>query len=381
MKFRKTIGACVKYLPLVCLLCLHGVSLYFDVTNILNDTEPAPRIWKDVLLIIATLGLCGSLCVIGMLSKLTTGRPLNFIDELLEQDSKELAVSYNGFIGSSLFVTIFVILLTFYAITNNHLFMIVCVILGVALPLSVIANILAVYLQGKQKASKTFLSNILDPIILPVIINLFMMLITNKNTVGFVYENLQKPQNTIFQIIALIAILIYVPAIAFCHFSNLYCMIAFIFAKKDPEQIQISLDDLQRRDENRKNALRQITEYIDKRAEEVCFFKKFGLAICYFCSHIKAYCQGNIYVVSYLILLGELKTVQMLSELLKTDRIRTNVIRFCEITVVSELLVLNMLLFIFLGSDDPCSRFFELLSTVIIIPILLTSLGNLKVKK
>lgn len=381
MNLRKTIGTWGKYLLLVGVLCLYGSSLYRDLTTISNDTEQTIRIWKDVLLISITLGFSGSLCVMDMLAKLTTGRPHNFIDDLLEQDSKEFAVSHNGLIGSSLFVTIFAILLTLYAITNNHLLMIFCIIFAVALPLSAIADILVLYLQSKQKMLKTFPSNILDPIILPVIINLFLMLTTNSNTVGFVYKNLQKPQGTVFQITALIVILIYVPAIAFCHFSNLYCMIAFVFVKKDPEQIQVRLDTLQKKDVKRENSLRLITEYIEKKAEQACFFRGLGLSVRLFCSHIKAYCQRKIYVVSYLMLFGGLKFMQLLSGLLETDRIRTNMIRFCEITVVLELLILNMFLFIYLGSDDPCSRFFELLSTVIIIPILLTSLGNLKVKK
>ena len=45
--------------------------------------------------------------------------------------------------------------------------------------------------------------------------------------------------------------------------------------------------------------------------------------------------------------------------------------------MVIELLLLDMVLFVYLGSEDSCARFFELFSTVVVIPILLSSLASL----
>ena len=195
------------------------------------------------------------------------------------------------------------------------------------------------------------------------------------------YQNLCAPQSTAFLILILIVILGYALAMAFCHFSNIYCLIAFVFRKCDLTRMKGKIDTIQEKNAALEDALRQKTEYIDKTAEQAGPFKKCGLIFDFFGAHIRTYCLKNYYAVSYLLSLGSLKLAKRLSRLLEPGRIKNNEIRFCEITAVVELLLLNMLLFIYLGSGHPCSRFFELLSTVIIIPILLSSLSKLKTSK
>jgi len=380
VEFGRMLGIFVKYGTLIGFLGLRGLSLYRGATTDVGDMERAVWIWKDVLLLNATLGLIGSLLAIDKLSVLTLGKSQNIFDEIMEQDSKEVAVSYNGLFTSSLFLATFGILVILYIKTSIHLFLICYSILAIIFALTTILSLFMLYFQSKQEV-KTNLSKLIDPIVLPTIIGLLQMWIINDKTVGFVYENLQTPKHTILLILALIVILCYVPAIAFCHFSNLYCIIAFIFVKKDVRQIQARLDALQGKNAKREDALRQVAGYVDIKAAQGSLFKRIGLAGYLVQSQIKAYFQRNIYEILYLLSFGKLKITELLSGLLESDRIRTNEIRFCEITVVLELLALDMLLFIYLGSDDPCSRFFELLSTVIIIPILLSSLANLKQKK
>lgn len=381
MKFRKKMRGLLKYIPMVGLLALQGLSLYRGAVTISDSTERAIRIWKEALLINAALGLTGGLVVLDMLVKFTGGRPPSIIEDLIEQDSKEFAVSYNGMVADSFFLSAFGICMVLYLRTNIHLLLVFCMVDVAFMALITIIRVLSIYFHGKREQRTPIISRLLDSTLLPMILCFLLLLITTDRTVGFVYKNLQTQTNEGLLILALIVILCYVPATAFCHFSNLYCMIAFTFAKKDSQQIQAGLDALGRKNKEREETLRKMTEYIDKKAEQVGFFRKIGLAVDFLRSHNRAYWQGNAYAVSYLLLFGKLKITQRLRRLLEADRIRANTIRFCEITVVLELLVLNMFLFIYLGSDKPCSRFFELLSTVIIIPILLSSLANLKAKK
>ena len=84
-----------------------------------------------------------------------------------------------------------------------------------------------------------------------------------------------------------------------------------------------------------------------------------------------------MYVLSFI----RLEIIKHLNGLLEPERIKVNTIRFCGVTAVLELLALDMVLFIYLESNDPCLKFFELLSTVIIIPVLLSWLSELKSKK
>lgn len=381
MKSREIFGGVMKYSLFIALISLQILSIYTAVINRSDETEFAVRIWKSALSINATVGLMGNLFAMDCLSKLVTGRPQNFLVDFIEKDSKEISVSYNGFVVISLFLPVMVISMYLYIRTNMRLFLICSYTLAIATSVSFLVRMLALYFQSKRKSEKTFLSQLLNPLILPSVICFFLLMVTNAKTVDFVYRNLLTSASTVFRILALIIVLCYIPAVAFCHYSNLYCITAFTFIRKDPKKAQVELDAVEKKNTEREASLRQIAEYLDETALKVGFFKKIGLTMHFLSTHIRAYWKENVYAMSYLLLCGKLKITQRLGRLLDEDRIKTHMIRFCEITVVLELLALNILLFIYLEDNDPCSRFFELLSTVIIIPILLSSLSNLKVNK
>ena len=94
--------------------------------------------------------------------------------------------------------------------------------------------------------------------------------------------------------------------------------------------------------------------------------------------HLEIYVQKRIRAVKYLLMLLNFKMTRLLGSLLKPSRIRLNTIRFCLLIAMTELLVVDFLLFIYLENDSPCLKFFELMSTVFIIPILLSWLMELK---
>ena len=60
--------------------------------------------------------------------------------------------------------------------------------------------------------------------------------------------------------------------------------------------------------------------------------------------------------------------------------VNLNLWRFCKTVKVMELLALNMILFNKLGEEGACT-IFELILTVIAIPILLLSFGQVKANK
>ena len=381
MQLRKVIGALAKYIPFVSLLFIYTMSLYRGATTITDEMERGILIWTDALMLSVIIGGICNLLVMDRFSQLVTGKTPNIVNDFVEQDSKEFSVSYNGLIVGAFLNTALVILVILYVITEIRLFLICCTILAVIFVLGTAINIFAAYLQAKREAENTVLSKLLDPVVLPTVISMILVLLTSQKTVGLVHQNLYAPQNTVFLILILIAILCYVLAIAFCHFSNIYCLIAFMFEKDNSKRIQTKIDVVQEKNAKREDALRQVTEYVDEKAEQVGFFKKCVLAFGFFYAHIKVYFQGRYYAMSYLLSFVSLRLTKRLSGLLEAERIKNNGIRFCEVSAVLELLLLDMLLFIYLGSEDPCSRFFELLSTVIIIPILLSSLANLETNK
>lgn len=381
MKPIKKIGVVAKYIPIVGLLFIYAVSLYKSAMAITDEMERSVQVWTHVLVSSGICGELGSLLVMDLMSQQVAGKALNIIDDFVEQDSKECSVSYNGLTVSALLVTMLGILSVLYMITKLRVFISICSALAAVCVFFTLAEALAEYLQAKENTQNPFLSRLLDPVFLPIIICFLQLLVTNQKTVRFIYQNLRAPQNTVFLILILIVILGYALAMAFCHFSNIYCLIAFAFRKCDLTRMEGKINTIQEKNTALENALRQKAEYIDKTAEQAGPFKKSGLIFDFLSAHIRTYCLKKYYNVSYLLSLGSLKLAKRLSRLLEPERIKNNEIRFCEITAVVELLLLNMLLFIYLGSGHPCSRFFELLSTVIIIPILLSSLSNLKINK
>ena len=224
-------------------------------------------------------------------------------------------------------------------------------------------------------------SKLSNPVFLPVIICMLQLLITGKKTVGFIYHSIYAPQNHIYLIVALIIVLCYFLAVVFCHYSNLYCLLGFVFVKKNPSLVQRKINILQEQEDKREATLRQAAEDVDEKAGKVRFFKKCGLVFYYLFVHLKIYIQNRAYAAVYLLSFVKYKITKRFCGLLDPERIRINEIRFCWSTAVFELLTLDLLLFIYLDGDDPCLKFFELLSTVIIIPVLLSWLAELKSKK
>ena len=144
-------------------------------------------------------------------------------------------------------------------------------VFSIATSVSFLVRILALYVQNKRKSGKTFLSKLLNPIILPSVICFFLLSVTNNTTVGFVYRNIQTSANTVFRILALIIVLCYIPAVAFCHFANLYCIVAFAFARKNLEEMQTELDAVGKKNAGREASLRQVAEYVDEVSLKVGF--------------------------------------------------------------------------------------------------------------
>ncbi|ODU54408.1 MAG: hypothetical protein ABT01_08575 [Clostridium sp. SCN 57-10] len=350
MRLRKVISALIKYQPFVGLLIILAISLYLGATTITDEMERNIRIWTDALIISAAIGGMCSLLVMERCSLLVTGKIPNIVDDIVEQSSKELSVSYNGLIAGAFLCAVLFILGAIYLTTKIRLFLFCCTFFAIIFVLSTVCNAFALYLQAKKSIQNHAISKLLDPVFLPMIICLIQFLVTRQKTVGFVYQNLYKPQSTVLLILSLLLVLCYVLAMAFCYYSNIYCLIAFAFEKKDSQRIQAKINAVQEKCGKRENALRQIAEYVDEKAEQVGFFKRLGLSVEFFYAHIKAHFQERYYAVSYLLLFGSLRLAKRLGGLLETERIRISGMRFCEVTAVLELLLLDMLLFIYLGA-------------------------------
>jgi len=240
---------------------------------------------------------------------------------------------------------------------------------------------LSKFLNIKRLQPTTYFSKFSNPAFIPMIIFTIQLLVTRDSLVSFVFRNIYKPQNDTFLILTLVFVMCYSLAIAFCHFSNIYCLIGFVFVKKDIEKIENRVERLEEKTDKQDEDFRKAIKHIDETSEQSGIIKKIGLSFSLWFAHIKFYVLDRVCAVLYLLSFVNFKITKCLKDLLEPEQIRISCIRFCCIFAVLELLALDMALFIFLDSDAPSLKFFELFSTVIIIPILLSWLSELKSKK
>lgn len=381
MSQRNKKGKLFNWVLLIGFLTVHIATRCKDIATITEEIERCIYIWTNVLFLSGMVGGISSLMVIDRFIRLLTGKTPNIVEDLREESSEDVSVAYNGMIGSSGVITVISILFLLDAYYKIRLFLYTAIGLSITFSVVMVFCCLSMYVQTKNERPSFVIAKWSNPIFLPIMIFAIQLLVTREKTVRAIYNNIYNPPNDIYLIAALIIVLCYFLAIAFCYFSNIYCLIGFYFLKKDSNKIEKTISDLQEREQKRINSLREAATYVDTRAEQVGFIRKFGLLIWYTIVHMKAYITSVYYLAVYLLAFANLKLTKRLNGLLNPDRIILNEIRFCCNMAVIELLTLDMLLFICLESDAPCLKFFELLSTVIIIPILLSWLSELKSRK
>ncbi|MCD8052462.1 MAG: hypothetical protein LUF00_00125 [Lachnospiraceae bacterium] len=348
----------------------------------MEEAEQTIQIWTSGLSLAVVVGMAESFLFQDIRGyREFGGKAPNVVTDFIEKSSEKIAVLLNDIFGIMFLGTLSSFICIIYMFTKVRWLVTCSIILSVCCLLSTIVTILAFYFQSYNKRKAETLPRISNPELLTMLIELLLLAVTNESTVGAVYECLYDMKDTIQTILVIIVVLCYTLALAFCHFFNLYCLIAIYFINQDGRKIQGRIDQVMQKNKKREDALRDTTDYVDKKAEQVGLSGIFLLGFYYLYYQMRSYCLSRKYDIEYLFLLLKFKIIRLLGGLFEKDRLKINSIRFCEIMTVLELLLLDMFLFAYLGDSAICSRFFELLSTVIIIPILLSSLATLKSSK
>lgn len=380
MTCRRIIGILIKYVPLMAILILHILSLLRGTTTIMDEMDRSISIWKDVLQISAIIGEIGCLLVLDKINISLTGKTTSFVDDIKQESSQEVAIRYNGIVADAFLLFVVMTLTILYAYTQKRIFSSIATGITTLWVISSVGYIFIMYLKIKHIMVKSIFEKLSNPVFLPMIIFMVQILITREKWVEYVYYNICEPEDDVILTFLLIIILCYFLIIFYAHFSNVYCLIGFGFVNRNIEPIQKKIELLQEKEDKRDREFRQAIKRIDKRAEQVGFIRKIGLFFKLNYIHIRRYIQERLSAALYLISILNYKIVKRFRGLLNPERIKSNSIRCCLVTAVLGLLSLDMILFIWLESDSPCLKFFELLSTVIIIPILLSWLAELKSK-
>lgn len=104
--------------------------------------------------------------------------------------------------------------------------------------ISNVVYLLAGYLRIRQTQPQSLFSKFSNPALMPTILSMIQILITRQSWVSFVYRNIYAPQSERILTLALVIVILYFLAAAFCHFSNIYCLLGFWFLIHGPETIQ-----------------------------------------------------------------------------------------------------------------------------------------------
>jgi len=381
MNYRKEIGALLKYLPLVLVLITFIAFLYQGAIMITDTMERNIDIATNSLRIVSIIGIIGSMMVLDQFNIMLMGKTSNFVEDFYEESGQDFAVKYSELFGDSIFIMIIFLAYFLYAYTRNVLFLNISHIVAIVYATSAIIKILAMHIEIKTYQGHAVYNKLSNPITIPVLVFLMQLLVVQKNLVGVIWRNLYSPQNEVPFILSLIAVLCYLLFTAYSYFSNIYCLIGFAFVKRNIKKIQGKINLLLEERQKREMNLRNATKRIDEQTETVGLIKSYKLILEYCGAQIKNYIQERLCAILYLIKFAELEITKRLKVLLEPKQIKINSIRFLGMIAVLELLSLNLILFLYLETDSPCLKFFELLSTVIIIPVLLSWLSELKVKK
>lgn len=346
------------------------LALYQDITCIDNSFERTVYMLAHILQLLLIVSQISSLMILNLFSKLLIGYKISLISDFIEKDSREINISYNGIIS-----IIIICIISFLLLQYNFIFILIIVLIEFGV------GTLTQYLQQKAQSYNDNLSQSLNIFILPAVVPSVLIPLTNTSIIEYVYKILSVHNNTISLILTISGMLCFLLIVAVEAFFNFYYLIGIMFYSKSFDKTDEKILKLNDKNTKRREKMYIDIGIIDNMAEKGGFYKKIVLFFCLIDIHLTNYLEEKWYQILYLWWYFYQWLLIQLCDCLDINHIKNNAIRFCEIVAVIELLSLNMILFVYLGSDDPCSRFFELLSTVVVIPILLSSLAELKTKK
>lgn len=124
MTIKKSIGVLAKYIPFIAILVLQIMSLCRGMTTASEEAERNIRIWTDALILGAVIGEIGSLLVIDRFNAFLTGKTFNIIQDIIDDNSQDIAVKYNGIVASSFLGFVFLSLNMVYIHTEKRMILI-----------------------------------------------------------------------------------------------------------------------------------------------------------------------------------------------------------------------------------------------------------------
>ncbi len=236
--------------------------------------------------------------------------------------------------------------------------LVVCFVCALLLVLEIV-NYCATFIKQINAAGIFHQEKVLGITALPVAWFEFQIFFIRENVVMYIYRGIFQSENLEIRIIVISLTLVEILMTLICHYIYIYSFVGLL--AKD-----VIIEDM-----NKKLERLTVCEFQDYSATNRRSGKyHFTKAYIFF----RTYLKGRIYAVRYLLLLVEKKAVKILAGLMDVEKFKKNIWRFCKVVMVSELIILDFILATNLNPSDPCSVFFNLISTLVIIPVAISSL-------
>ncbi len=250
---------------------------------------------------------------------------------------------------------------TTFVICSNHgkstVSFVICFVCALLLILEIV-NYCAVFIKQINTASIFHQKKMLGITSLPLAWFEFQILFTRENWVMYIYRGIIQSENSEIKILMISLIVGYILITLICHYIYIYSFIGLLSQKIRIEEVNKRLErfmiyELQNHGNgNKGNGKYQVIK--------ICLF-------------FRNYLKERVHAVRYLLMLLEKKALGTLAGLMGVGHFKKNICRFCKIVIVSELIILDFILATNLNSDNPCLVFFDLISTLVIIPVAISS--------
>ena len=253
-------------------------------------------------------------------------------------------------------VNIIFILCSIYG--KGTISLVICIVCTLIFILE-IADYCAIVIKLINTANKFHQGEMLGITSLPFAWFEFQVYFIRESVVMYIYHGIFQSENLEIRILMISLTLIFVLMTLICHFIYIYSFVGLLAKKVRIEDVKEKMEKL------------TVRELQDCCVTNRCSGKYHLTKVYIF---FGTYLKRRIYAVRYLLLHLEKKAAKILVGLMDVEQLKKNTGRFCKIVMVSELVILDFILATNLNPNDPCALFFNLISTLVIIPVAITAL-------
>ena len=210
---REKIGIAIKYIPLILLLAISGISLFRSMVSGENGASQSVRIWTNSISLVAIVGVIFSYYVFDLLAYRISGEKIDILDDFRRpKDKEKSSTTWNSALANLTLTNVAMLIWWGYVLTKIQFFF----ILSQTISVGIIAGIFAAYHYRKTITDDLDTLRMLGDIMFSEIAFLVLSMIARQKVGELMYRSLFSPESDMVRIVALVV----------CIFAYWSCYIA-----------------------------------------------------------------------------------------------------------------------------------------------------------